>query len=120
MLNSNNVIDGLGKRIQEARLLQKMTQDVLAEKCNVTAKHISAIECGNTLGSISLLVNICNILNITADSLLVDSLNKSNKDSIIPLEKHDILLKYTKLSKDSQIFINTGINLLYDQQNNKS
>ena len=43
MFNIDNAIVNFGKRIQEARQLRNITQDQLAEKCNVTPKHISAI-----------------------------------------------------------------------------
>ena len=68
MFDINETIINLGKRLQEARLLRNITQEELAEKCNVTPKHISAIEIGATTGSISLLINICNQLDITPNN----------------------------------------------------
>ncbi len=119
MFNVDIAVVNLGKRIQEARLLRNITQDYLAEKCNVTPKHISAIERGTSPGSVILLLNICNVLDITPNSLFVDSFsedNKEAKDSIIPIEKHDILVKYIKLSNSNQEFIDTAINHSYDEQ----
>lgn len=118
MFNVDIAVVNLGKRIQEARLLRNMTQDQLAEKCNVTPKHISAIERGSSPGSVVLLLNICNILGITPNSLFVDSFSKDNeaKDNIIPIEKHDIFIKYIKLSNSNQEFIDSAINHSYDEQ----
>ena len=54
----------IGNNIQIARLKKKLTQEALAEKCNVSAKYISAMERGISSGSISLIIDICNILTI--------------------------------------------------------
>ena len=70
MFNIDNAIVNFGKRIQEARQLRNITQDQLAEKCNVTPKHISAIERGTTTGSITLLLNICYFLEIISKYII--------------------------------------------------
>lgn len=118
MYDVDTAIVNLGKRIQEARLLRNITQDYLAEKCNVTSKHISAIERGSSPGSVVLLLNICNVLDITPNSLFVDSFSKDNegKDNVIPYEKHDFLIKYAKLTNNNQNFIDTAINHCYNEQ----
>lgn len=118
MFNIDKAVVNLGKRIQEARLLRNITQDQLAEKCNVTSKHISAIERGASPGSVILLLNICNILNITPNTLFIDSFTDviEAKDSIIPLEKHEIILKYSKLTKSNQKFIDSAIEHSYNEQ----
>lgn len=118
MYNIDIAIVNLGKRIQEARLLRNMTQDYLAEKCDVTSKHISAIERGSSPGSVVLLLNICNVLGITPNTLFVDSFSedKEAKDNIIPLEKHDIFIKYSKLTNSNQKFIDSAIKHSYDEQ----
>jgi len=122
MLDIDKAVVNFGKRIQEARLLRNITQDQIAEKCGVTPKHISAIERGTSSGSISLLLNICDYLQITPNVLFVDSFttNKENKDNIIPIEKHETLLKYSKLSKSNQKFIDTSICHLFDEQTRKN
>lgn len=122
MLDIDKAVVNFGKRIQEARLLRNITQDQIAEKCGVTPKHISAIERGTSSGSISLLLNICDYLQINPNVLFVDSFttNKENKDNIIPIEKHETLLKYSKLSKSNQKFIDTSICHLFDEQTRKN
>lgn len=122
MFNIDEAVVNLGKRIQEARLLRNITQDQLAEKCNVTPKHISAVERGTSPGSVILLLNICNILDITPNSLFVDSFSIDNeaKDNIIPIEKHDILLKYARLTNSNQEFIDSAIEHSYDEQTRRN
>lgn len=119
MLDINVVVLNLGKRIQEARVLRNITQDQLAEKCGVTPKHISAIERGTSPGSVILLLNICNILDITPNTLFADSFSTNINDNIIPIEKHDILIKYAKLTNSNQKFVNTAIEHCFDEQSRK-
>lgn len=120
MLDIDTATNNFGKRIQEARLLRNITQDQLAEYCNVTPKHISAIERGTSIGSITLLLHICHYLQITPNSLFVDSIiESSSNDTIIPIKKHEIIIKYSKLSKNNQDFIDYSINHLFDEQTRK-
>lgn len=120
MLDIDIATNNFGKRIQEARLLRNITQDQLAEYCNVTPKHISAIERGASIGSITLLLHICDCLQITPNSLFVDSIiESSSNDTIIPIKKHEIIIKYSKLSKNNQDFIDYSINHLFDEQTRK-
>lgn len=77
---------------------------------------------GTSPGSVTLLLNICNILDITPNSLFIDSfsINNSNvNDTIIPIEKHDIVLKYSKLSNSNQKFIDSAIDHMFDEQTRK-
>ena len=120
MFDINETIINLGKRLQEARLLRNITQEELAEKCNVTPKHISAIEIGATTGSISLLINICNQLDITPNNLLTDSFDKNISNSIIPINKHEVIIKYSKLSKNNQNYVDFTIEHLFNEQTRKN
>lgn len=122
MFNVDEAVINLGKRIQEARLLRNITQEQLAEKCNVTPKHISAIERNTSPGSVLLLLNICSILDITPNTLFIDAFNKDDeaKDSIIPIEKHDIIIKYSKLTDKNKNFIDSAINHMFDEQTRKN
>ena len=124
MFDISLAIVNLGKRIQEARTLRNITQDQLAEFCNVTPKHISAVERGTSSGSETLLLNICNYLNITPNALFLDAFptnsDKKEKDNIIPIEKHDIILKYSRLTNNNQKFIDSAINHIFQEQTRKN
>lgn len=122
MFNIDEAVVNLGKRIQEARLLRNITQDQLAEQCGVTPKHVSAVERGTSPGSVVLLLNICNILDITPNTLFIDAFNKDNeaKDNIIPIEKHSMILKYSKLTEKNKNFIDSAITHLFDEQTRKN
>jgi len=60
-------------KIQEIRIAKKMTQNELAQKVGVTREHVSAIENGRKVPSISLLQKIADVLAC----LLVDLLSKN-------------------------------------------
>lgn len=57
----------LGYRISNRRRKLNMTQEELAEKVNVTSKHISAIETGRSKTSVELLYDIATCLDVTLD-----------------------------------------------------
>ncbi len=123
MFDMDKAIINFGKRIQEARILRNITQDQLAEKCGVTSKHISAVERGTSAGSVILLLNICSYLQINPNTLFIDSINFDSKsDNVIPIE-HETLIKYAKLSKTNQKFIDYSISHIFNEQskiNNRS
>jgi len=64
----------IGKRIQKNRRRCGITQEVLAERVNVSVPHVSRIENGGSSPSLQTLVDICNVLGITIDDLMQDSL----------------------------------------------
>lgn len=60
----------IGQRIKEIRTAKKLTQEYLAEKTGVNVSHISNIETNKVKVSLTLLVGICNALDVTMDYLL--------------------------------------------------
>lgn len=60
----------IGKFIQEQRKLKKLTQLQLAEKIGVSEKTISKWECGYGFPDSSLILPLCNVLEISANELL--------------------------------------------------
>ena len=67
----------LGARIRSIRKQKNISQEKLAEMVFVCTTHISHIETGNTIPSLTTLVYIANALEVSADELLCDSLMKS-------------------------------------------
>lgn len=68
-------IDGkaMGKRIKAARQKADLTQEKLAELVDVSVVHISNMESGTGNPSLNTLVNIANVLSVSTDELLCDS-----------------------------------------------
>ena len=69
----------IGKRIKTAREKKGMTQEQLAELVNLSPMHVSVIERGNKLPRLETLINIANILDVSADVLLQDVVNNQVK-----------------------------------------
>lgn len=60
----------IGNRIQKARKQKKLTQAQFAEILNISVSHLSDIETGRTNFGVDILINITEILQISADYLL--------------------------------------------------
>jgi len=69
----------IGKQIRINRRNIGMTQELLAEKVNVSPPYISRIESGSSSPSLQTLVDICNALDITIDDVMRDSLPAAKK-----------------------------------------
>lgn len=66
----------LGNRIKEARKNKGYTQGKLAELTGYSVQHISHIETGNTKLSVESLVTLANVLDVSLDHLMSDSLER--------------------------------------------
>lgn len=69
----------IGKRIQELRKAQGLTQEQLAERINISPHYLSALERGVYNIKLDLLTDIMNTLNCSADEVFCDVVNKSFK-----------------------------------------
>lgn len=69
----------IGKRIRIYRRSAGVTQELLAEKINVSPPYISRIETGSASPSLQTLVDICNALDVTIDDLMHDSLSAARE-----------------------------------------
>lgn len=65
----------MGDRIKEVRKKQKLTQDQLAEKLDVSVEFIGQIERGIKLPSMQVFTKLIETLNVSADYLLRDSVS---------------------------------------------
>ena len=87
----------IGKRIKSARDKKGMTQEQLAELVNLSPMHVSVIERGNKLPRLETLINIANILDVSADVLLQDVVN--NQIKLHTSEASDLI---AQLSREDQ------------------
>ncbi len=72
----------MGFRISTQRRKLNMTQEELAEKVDVSVKHISAIETGRTKANIELLYDIATCLNVTIDYFTFGIVKKNKYEQI--------------------------------------
>ena len=114
-MNRKDIAKFIGVNLQKARLCKHMTQEELAELCDVTPKYISAIERGRSGGSVTLLINICNILNVSIDSI-IDSTLVSNSNNYPNMMDAEILIQYYKLKDENKNFVDYTIEHLHYMQ----
>ena len=69
----------IGRRIRNARIEQKLTQEELADKIDVSVAFMSRIERGNCKVNLNRLTQIAEILNVSPGYLLTGS-NTASKD----------------------------------------
>ena len=66
----------LGKRVRQQRILNKLTQEQLAERAGISCAFVGHIERGEKKASIETVVALCNALEVTPTVLLQDSLSE--------------------------------------------
>ncbi len=107
----------IGKFIAEQRKEQKLTQEELAEKLGITYKAVSKWECGKGLPDASIMIELCEILNISVNDLLsgerIDKENYQKKleENIIDTIDYSNkkVLKKNKLIFKMLMFFGLGI-----------
>ncbi len=60
----------LGSKIKAARKEAGLTQETLAKRIGVDKSHIYKLEAGKTLGSMRVIVNIANALDVSLSDLV--------------------------------------------------
>lgn len=86
----------LGMRIRQARIMKDLTQLILAEKINVSPNFLGDVERGLKKPSLDTLVHISNLLNVSIDSLLCDSLKITLEDDTSNMYLTDEQLRVLK------------------------
>lgn len=89
---------------------------MLAEKCNISTKYISAIERGVSPGSISIILDICTILKITPNYVFSEVLNLKKSNNHLDILGSETSITYLKLKKENKTFVKNTINHLYSMQ----
>lgn len=69
MTNEATKLIALGKNIKKARKEQKLSQNELAEKLDISREHLAKIETAKRGISLSLLFKIADILNVSEKDL---------------------------------------------------
>ena len=68
----------MGNRIKIRRKELRIKQAELAERLNISNNHMSSIENGRHKPSLDVFIQICNLLNVTPDYLLLGSMHAYN------------------------------------------
>lgn len=102
-MDKTNVNKHIGKRFQEYRLKNHLTQNEVAELTDLEPRHISQIERGFSKGSIDTLIKLCNAYQITPDIILYDLLDEKTKQATSVYEQN--FKKLSKKDKDTVLHI---------------
>lgn len=65
----------MGDRIREARKNKEFTQEQLAELLDISVESVSHIERGSRLPSMQVFIKLIEVLNVSADYILRDSIS---------------------------------------------
>lgn len=83
-MNENELIQSAGKRIAQIRRTHRMTQEALAERLNITSKHVSCIENGKAFFSLQKLVEFCEVMGCTIDYILTGKTEHPDMKKLCP------------------------------------
>lgn len=103
----------LGIRIRNARESKNLTQEQLAEMTGLSNNYISNIERNRSIPSLETLVKICNVLEVTPDFLLVNSVFTYSSREYI---KDDIAKLLSKCTDKNMRLVSKFIELLIEEQ----
>jgi len=70
----------LGEKIKRERVHNRLTQEMLAEMAEITSSYVGQIERGERKVTLSKLVRIANVLNVSVDYLLSDTIDMIEDD----------------------------------------
>lgn len=90
----------IGNRIRNARKNMGLSQEQLAEKCGLSVSFIGHIERGNRKMSLETLITLCEVLNMSADYLLMDEMPENDMvlHEILNETKKKGAFNYSKLT----------------------
>ena len=108
----NQKLIEIGNRISKKRKQLNLTQEVLAEKMNVSVQIISNLERGNKSIKIENLLKLCEILNVSTDYIL--------KGELIDSDKEEAFTKLLKLNKQDYKMIEMLIDFCINKENDGS
>ena len=76
----------LGKRIRTERSKRNLTQEQLAEAVGVSTTYIGFVERGERTVTLEKLIDIANVLHVSIDFLIEDSINAPPNTDFLLLE----------------------------------
>ena len=74
LITNEDILNTIGNKIKQARLLKGYTQEFLAENVDVSTDLIRNIENGRNVGSVATLLNLYNFLEISPNFLFSELL----------------------------------------------
>ncbi|MCR4889371.1 MAG: helix-turn-helix domain-containing protein [Ruminococcus sp.] len=95
----------VGSKIKDKRKKRGLTQERLAELCDLSVSYIAHIERGTKSLSLESAVKICRVLNVSLDYLLLDEIQSHSRIfnaiesevQMLPPVKQDTFIKFARL-----------------------
>ena len=103
-------LSAVAKRVYEARKAKNLTQEELAAKADISATHISVLERGVKLPNLDTFIAIENALDVSADYLLQDVVNRS-----VPVQYSELSELLEKQPVDVQKRINRALKAFLEE-----
>lgn len=116
MKKISNLNIKVGKKLKSARLSAGYTQEQVAEKLDCSNRYIGQLETDRTLGSIDLIIDLCNLYGVTLNDIYSDYLdfdfNQLNQNLCS-------IIGYYKLNDEYKSIIDNSIQYLNSLQKDK-
>lgn len=98
----------IGRRIRQRRQEKNLKQKDIAELLDVSNNHISSIENGKVVPSLEMLMNLCNLLEVSPDYLLIGVMHRN----CIP---QNVCEKLLLCNEDDQQLISKMVDLFVER-----
>lgn len=100
----------IGERLSRRRKVLGLKQAEVCERCGISDKYLSNIECARSVPSIDVLVRICNVLETTPDAILLGIRRKTTPDI-----EEEVIASLKRLNDKQLKFVKAFIGLLSEQ-----
>ena len=107
----------VGSILQNARIAKNLTQEEVAEKVDCSSRYIGQLETNRTLGSIDLIIELCNLYEISLNDIYGIYLKAINLSA--SKDKCPNIVGYNELSSEYRSIIDNNISYLNTLQNKK-
>ena len=98
LIKGTDVLEVLGKNLKKARKKLKYTQEYVAEGVDISIDLLRNIENGRNIGSVPTLLNLCNFLKISPNTLFAELLDF--KEDTLDTTLSNEFKKFSKKDRD--------------------
>lgn len=99
-------LNAIGERIQNQRLALGYTQQYVYEKLDISQNHYSRIENGHVGMSFEILLQLCEILQVSTDYILTGKLATEDKSTFLD--------RYNRLTRRQKQYIEQHIKMFLE------
>lgn len=96
----------IGKRIARQRKIKGISQQILAEKTDLSVGYISGIESGNKVASLKNMLNIANALDMSLDFMLLTNIKSEEIKTKAYMLEFKAMIEEIGETKKIEKFIN--------------